>query len=67
MPTNRKRTRRGRNLDEVMHKAQVVHVKEGDCYLAGAGLGCGCGLRGEDGKEREDLARQITARIKAAE
>lgn len=63
MPTNRKRTRRGRNFDEGMFDVMVMHVKQGDCLLAGYGLGCACGLRGEDGQEREDLIRQIKARM----
>jgi len=65
MPTNRKRTRRGRTLDEGMHGAQVIHVELGDCLLAGKGLGCACGLRGEDGREREDMIRQIKATVAA--
>ena len=65
MPTNRKRRTRGKTLDEVMYPAMVIHVEQGDCFLAGYGLGCACGLRGEDGKEREDLTRQIKARMEA--
>ncbi len=67
MPTNRKRTRRGRNLDEGMYPAQVMHATQGDCCLAGEWLGCACGLRGADGKEREDLIRQIKARASEGE
>ena len=65
MPTNRKRRTRGKTLDEVMYPAMVIHVEQGDCFLAGYGLGCACGLRGEDGAEREDLTLQIKVRMKA--
>lgn len=60
MPTNRKRRTRGKAPDD--YELMALHVQFGDCLLAGAGLGCACGLRGEDGKEREDLIRQIKAR-----
>ena len=65
MPTNRKRRTRGKTLDEVMYPAMVIHVEQGDCFLAGYGLGCACGLRGEDDKAPEDLTRQIKARMEA--
>ncbi|TAN83853.1 MAG: hypothetical protein EPN14_02720 [Gallionella sp.] len=63
MPTNRKRRTRGKSFDENMFDAMVIHVKLGDCLLAGNGLGCACGPRGADGKERPDLIRQVKERM----
>lgn len=62
MPTNRTRRKRGKAPDD--YELMAYHVQIGDCLLAGAGLGCACGIRGEDGIEREDLIRQIKERVK---
>lgn len=63
MATNRKRRTRGAAIDGGMYEAMVIHAKQGDCFLAGEGLGCACGLRGADGNEREDLISQIKERM----
>jgi len=45
MATNRTRRTRGKSLDEGMYQAMAIHAAQGDCFLAGEGLGCACGLR----------------------
>jgi hypothetical protein len=47
MPTVRKR--RSRHAVEVDPEMLRMHQQFGDCLLAGAGRGCGCGLIGPDG------------------
>jgi hypothetical protein len=47
-----------------MYPAMVMHTETGDCLLAGAGLGCACGIRDADGEERADLILTIKERMK---
>ena len=63
MPTTRKR--RSRNAVIELDDAVRLHLETGDCCLAGPGLGCGCGLRGPDGAEREDLVSMFKKRMAA--
>lgn len=63
MTTNRKRRGRGNHIDGALFPAMVLHVRTGDCLLAGPGLGCACGVRDFDGNERDDLIQQVKARM----
>jgi hypothetical protein len=56
MPTMR-RMRRRKVLVQYDDDTVRVHLEVGDCLLAGAGKGCGCGLVDEHGELRESAAR----------
>lgn len=64
MPTTRTRTRRTNDRIELTNPVRL-HLEIGDCLLAGTARGCGCGLRDSDGSEREDLVREMRARMEA--
>ena len=56
-----KRTRRAHGRIAEFDDAMRLHLESGDCLLAGAGKGCGCGLVGPDGVFRDGLARAARA------
>ena len=63
MPT--KRVRRARPQVFQVDEATLTHLRKGDCFLAGPGRGCACGLRRADGSEDVETTNRLRKEMHA--